>query len=138
MAGEVFGGTGGSTTLGFASAVDDLAGIVSAGLMTGSALFVAFVGGATAVTGGGLAGGAGDVVCLEEDARRPVVRPSQRFAPRIVAGNALQVSERAITIAPRQLKLRQTKQGIFSLRCKRVIHHYVLVITLGICRIGSE
>jgi hypothetical protein len=48
------------------------------------------------------------------------------------------MGERAITIAPRQLELSQTKQGIFSLRRQRVIHYYVLVITLGICRIRSE
>ena len=58
VVGEDFGGTGGSTTLGFASDDDALAGMVSAGLITGSALFPAFVGGVDAVTGATWAGGA--------------------------------------------------------------------------------
>jgi hypothetical protein len=48
------------------------------------------------------------------------------------------MSERAVTIASRQLELRQTQQGIFSLGCQRVVHHQVLVVTFGIRRIRSE
>jgi len=62
VVGEDFGGTGGSTTLGFASDDDALAGMVSAGLITGSALFPAFVGGVDAVTGAAWAGGAASAV----------------------------------------------------------------------------
>jgi hypothetical protein len=46
--------------------------------------------------------------------------------------------ERAITVAASQLELGQTQQRILSLWSQGIVHHYVLVIALGIRGVGCQ